>query len=70
MSTPKGKTQGDGMLSPSKVADYVQRLEAKLGRIVDRAVILPDGGIEVCMQSVAQRGGGSANPADLVDMSE
>lgn len=57
---------GDAMLSPSKVADYVLRLEAKLGRRIERATILPGGGIEVRMSA----SGEPTNPADLVDMSE
>lgn len=56
----------DPILSPSRVADYVMRLEAKLGRHVECATILPGGGIEVRMAG----GGMPANPADLVDMSE
>lgn len=57
---------GEAMLSPSKVADYVQRLEAKLGRRIERATILPGGGIEVMMSG----GQNTTNPADLVDMTE
>ena len=57
---------GEALLSPAKVADYVQRLEAKLGRQVERATILPGGGIEVRMSGRDV----PANPADLVDMSE
>jgi hypothetical protein len=60
---------GDGMLTPSKAADYIQKIETKLDRRVDRAVILPDGGIEVSLTG-AQSGNETANPADLVDMSE
>jgi len=54
------------MLSPAKVADYVQRLEARLGRRVECATILPGGGIEVRISGA----NAPANPADLVDMSE
>lgn len=54
------------MLSPAKVADYVLRLETKLGRRIDRATILPTGGIEVRMSGQME----TTNPADLVDMSE
>ena len=56
----------EAMLSPSKVADYVLRLEAKLGRRIERATILPSGGIEVRMSGRDE----PTNPADLVDMSE
>lgn len=54
------------MLSPARVADYVLRLEAKLGRRIDKATILPGGGIEVRMAGIGE----ATNPADLVDMSE
>jgi hypothetical protein len=54
------------ILSPSRVAVYVSALEKKLGRRVDRATILPNGGIEVSL-SVST---GPTNPADLVDMNE
>ncbi len=54
------------MLSPAKVADYVQRLEARLGRRVECATILPSGGIEVRIAGVTT----PTNPADLVDMTE
>ena len=54
------------MLSPLRVADYVLRLEARLGRRVEHATVLPDGGIQVKMAA----GGHSTNPADLVDMTE
>lgn len=54
------------ILSPSRVALYVSALELKLGRQIDRATILPDGGIEVRISGTDQ----PTNPADLVDMSE
>lgn len=60
------KQNNDSMLSPAKVADYVQRLEARLGRRVECATILPGGGIEVRIAGAAI----PTNPADLVDMSE
>ena len=58
--------KNDTMLSPAKVADYVQRLEARLGRRVECATILPSGGIEIRIAGAAT----PTNPADLVDMSE
>ena len=54
------------MMSPLRVADYVRRLESRLGRRVEHATVLPDGGIQVKMAD----GGHSTNPADLVDMTE
>lgn len=54
------------ILSPSRVALYVSALEQKLGRHIDRATILPDGGIEVRIAGADK----PTNPADLVDMSE
>lgn len=54
------------ILSPSRVAMYVSTLEQKLGRQIDRATILPDGGIEVRILGTDE----PRNPADLVDMSE
>lgn len=55
-----------GILSPARVAMYVMALEQKLGRQIDRATILPNGGIEVKISGNDQ----TTNPADLVDMSE
>jgi len=66
MNAHVSPNHSEAMLSPSKVADYVLRLEVKLGRCVDRATILPGGGIEVRMSSSDK----STNPADLVDMTE
>lgn len=57
---------GEAILSPSKVALYVAALEQKLGRQIERATILPDGGIEVRIAGADH----PSNPADLVDMSE
>lgn len=54
------------ILTPSRVALYVSSLEQKLGRQVDRATILPDGGIVVNISGEAR----PTNPADLVDMNE
>lgn len=54
------------MLSPTRAADYLTRFEAKLGRTIDKATILPNGGIEVMMSGTAE----PSNPVDLVDMSE
>lgn len=56
----------DTMMSPSKAANYVAALEAKLGRRVERACILSDGGIDVQMAT----DGTPTDPAALVDMSE
>ncbi|MCP4243109.1 MAG: hypothetical protein GY772_21355 [bacterium] len=57
---------GEAILSPSKVALYVAALEQKLGRQIERATVLPDGGIEVRIAGEEH----PSNPADLVDMSE
>lgn len=54
------------LLSPARLADYVLKLETRLGRQVDRATILPGGGIEVRIVGSST----PANPADLVDMNE
>ncbi len=66
MNATLRKQKTDAMLSPAKVADYVQRLEARLGRRVECATILPSGGIEVRIAGA----NAPTNPADLVDMSE
>ena len=66
MNATLRKQKNDTMLSPAKVADYVQRLEARLGRRVECATILPSGGIEVRIAGA----NAPTNPADLVDMSE
>ena len=60
----------DSMMSPLKVAAYVSTLEQRLGRRIDRAVILPDGGIEVRIAGAGAGADQPSNPADLVDMSE
>ncbi|MDJ0626864.1 MAG: hypothetical protein QNJ44_01280 [Rhodobacter sp.] len=66
MNAPVKHKQTEAILSPSRVALYIAAWEQKLGRRIDRATILPDGGIEVCIEGVGQQ----KNPADLVDMSE
>lgn len=58
--------QSGTILSPSRAALYVATLEQKLGRQIDRATILPNGGIEVRISGHDE----PKNPADLVDMSE
>ena len=60
------RQNGNDLLSPARVADYIHRIEARLGRRIEAATIMPDGGIEVRMADGDQ----PSNPADLVDMTE
>lgn len=56
----------ESILSPSRVALYVVTMEQKLGRHIERAIVLPNGGIEVRIAGADHPN----NPADSVDMSE
>jgi len=57
------------ILTPSKVADFVHRLEWRMGRKVEAVTVsMCDGVIEIRMSGGSKTS--STNPADLVDMNE